>query len=497
MTPIQSVIILGGGTAGWMTAAAVATFLRKTVRVTLVESADIGSVGVGEATVPPIRQFNAMLDIAEGDFVKATRATFKLGIRFNDWRRVGHSYFHPFGAYGLGNDLGTFHQQWLMLRAAGLIPADEGLDPYSYCATAALRGKVTTHANDLNSPYSRLFSAYHFDASLYADFMRDYATQRGVIRVEGEVVDITRDGDSGFVRGLTLKDGRQLEADLFIDCSGFRALLSQHVPWHDWSHWLPMDRAWAMPCEVDGGRVPYTTSTATEGGWMWRIPLQHRMGNGHVFSTAHMAEDRAREQLEKALPGKALAEPRLIRFRTGRREAFWNRNVVAIGLSGGFIEPLESTSIHLIQSAIQKLLHHWPDKRFSPANTAVFNQRLAEEYEHIRDVIILHYHLTERDDSSLWMHVRTMTLPDSLRERIEVFRERGMIINRPDEMFGATSWLAILMGQGLDPQGYSPLMDALNKTVVSDQFADIRGRIASAIDPLPSQDEFLRYHGLI
>ncbi len=496
MTPIRSILILGGGTAGWMSAAALARACGPQVKITLVESAEIGIVGVGEATVPSIKQFNAMLDIAEGDFLRATKATFKLGIQFNDWRRLGHTYFHPFGVYGLGNDLGAFHQHWLMLKAHGLID-DDSLDAYSLCATAGLAGKVTQQSPDPASPYSKLFSAYHFDASLYAAFMRDYAERFGVTRVEGQVVEVGRDGESGFVCTLTLRDGRELSADLFIDCSGFRALLSQDVPYQDWSHWLPMDRAWAMPCEISGNRIPYTMSTATEGGWMWRIPLQHRIGNGHVFSSQFMDEDRARDILVNAVPGKALADPRLIRFRTGRREVAWLGNVITIGLSGGFIEPLESTSIYLIQSTLHKLLNQFPDRTFAPANIALFNKRVAEDYDHVRDIVILHYHLTERDDSALWNHVRTMAIPDDLQQRLDVFRERGLIANEPGEMFGATSWLAIMIGQGAMPRSYSPLMDGLDKAAVRDQMAQIRARIQAAADPLPTQDAFLKHHGLI
>ncbi len=497
MNPVRSAIILGGGTAGWMCAAALGRFLPQ-VAVTLVESADIGIVGVGEATVPPIREFNAMLGIPEGNFLQATRATYKLGIQFNDWHRIGHSYFHPFGAYGPGQDLGQFHQAWLALKQAGLIDPDgaDRLDTYSICATAALSDRITTFSPDPASPYSRLHSAFHFDAGLYAAFMRNYAEKRGVRRVEGEVIETLRDAATGFVTGLRLKSGDVLEADFFVDCSGFRAVLAGDVPWIDWSHWLPMDRAWAVPCEVDH-RPPYTASSATGAGWIWRIPLQHRIGNGHVFSTAHTDEDTARKILLDRLPGKALAEPRLIRFRTGRRQRSWDRNVVSMGLASGFIEPLESTSIHFIQSAINRLLSHWPDQGFGPANTALFNSRMAEDYDHVRDVIILHYHLTERDDSSLWNHVRTMAVPDSLQSRIDVFRERGMIVNKTGETFRDTSWFAIMMGQGLEPRGHSALIDAQNKDALRDSFHAVRDQITRDVAPLPTQDAFLRHHGLI
>ena len=499
---LDSVIILGGGTAGWMTAAALGRNLAGGTKITLIESPDIGTVGVGEATVPSIRQFNDLLGIPEGEFLKATKATFKLGIQFNDWRRIGHSYFHPFGVYGAGAEIGQFHQAWLTLVQAGVFDPDgaDRLDAYSMCALAALQNKVTIQDSNPASPYARLNSAYHFDAGLYAAYMRQIAEAAGVTRVAGEVTDVTLDPDSGFVRTLTLKSGQVLSADLFVDCSGFRSLLmgqTLKAPWLDWSHWLPMDRAWAMPCEHGGPRKPYTMSSATEGGWMWQIPLQHRVGNGHVFASSHLDETRAADILVKAVPGKALADPRLIKFRTGRYDRTWDKNVVAIGLSGGFIEPLESTSIYIIQSAITKLLSHFPDKAFTPANIEVFNQRMGDDYNVVRDVIIMHYHLTERDDSPLWNYVRTMDIPDSLRQRLDIFRERGMLLNKAEETFAGTSWLAIMVGQGPMPLGHSPLLDGPSRDGLRDGLHRLRDQIKAWIDPLPSQDELLRHHGLV
>ncbi len=504
---IKSIIILGGGTAGWMTAAAFGRFLGRSVAIKLIESADIGIVGVGEATVPSIRQFNTMLGIPEGNFLQACKATFKLGIRFDNWRRQGHSYVHPFGTYGLESDLGQFHQGLFRLLEAGVIAdGDDPLAAYSLCAAAAVAGKVTTPHPDPASIYSHLHSAYHFDASLYAGFMRAYAEPLGVERVEGEVVDVVRDAQTGYVKSLTLKSGESHEADFFIDCTGFRGLLISDacgVAYRDWSHWLPMNRAWAMPCEHthdDRGMTslrPYTLSTATRGGWMWRIPLQHRIGNGHVFSTEHMSESEAADILTQSVPGKALADPRLIKFTAGRRERFWDKNVAAVGLSSGFIEPLESTSISLIQSAVNKLLSHMPDRRFSPVNRDAFNRRMIDEYEHVRDVIIMHYHLTERDDSSLWNYVRTMPIPDSLKERIDLFRDRAMITSRSEEMFSPTSWLAIMTGQGVRPQSYSPLVNGQDIAGLSDIYNKIRETIAASVAPLPSQEALLRHHKLI
>jgi tryptophan halogenase len=330
--------------------------------------------------------------------------------------------------------------------------------------------------------------------------MRTIAEAAGVTRIEGEVTRVETDSETGFVRSLLLKSGEVVEGDLFIDCSGFRSLLlgqTLGMPWLDWSHWLPMDRAWAVPCEHGGARKPYTMSTAAEAGWLWQIPLQHRVGNGHVFSSQWMDDERACDLLLSAIPGAMLAEPRLIRFRTGRYEKSWVKNVVGIGLSSGFIEPLESTSIYFIQTAIQKLLTHLPDRTFSSVNTEVFNQRLSEDYAVVRDVIIMHYHLTERNDSGLWNHVRTMDVPDSLRQRLDIFRERGMLINKPEETFMSSSWLAIMLGQGPFPRSHSPLLDGPALSGLRDMLNGMREQIAAWVEPLPTQDELLRHHGLI
>jgi len=499
---LDRIVILGGGTAGWMTAAALRKHAPPQTSIVLVESADIGTIGVGEATIPHIRQFNQMLGIAEGNFLRETRATFKLGIQFRDWRRKGHSYIHPFGAYGANIDPGQFHHVWLAAVHAGLLDPEgaDALDAYSLGAQAALHDKITLQDANPSSPYARLSSAYHFDAGLYAAFLRRMAEADGVTRIEGEVTKVEIDPQTGFVHSLLLKSDETVAGDLFIDCSGFRSLLLSQtlgVPWIDWSQWLPMDRAWAAPSEHGGPRKPYTMSTAVEVGWIWQIPLQHRVGNGHVFCSRWMDEARAREMLLAALPGRPRAEPRLIRFRTGRYERPWEKNVVAIGLSHGFIEPLESTSIYFIQSAIQKLLLHLPDKTFSRVNTEVFNARLNDDYTAVRDVIIMHYHLTERDDSELWRHTRSMEIPDSLRQRLAIFQDRGMLITRAEEMLMDASWLAIQVGQGPLPRSHSPLVDGLRPEGLRDMLRDMRRQIAAWVAPLPTQDELLKHHGLI
>ncbi len=500
--PLSKIAILGGGTSGWMTAAALARFFGHKVQITLVESDDIATVGVGEATIQPLRQFHNMLEIDENTFMKAAGATFKLGIRYHNWFRKGHTYFHPFGHYGLGAELGTFPQAWIMLNLAGLIDGEgaDYLDSYSLCTLAAYSNRVTTGLAYPNMGHMRNQSAYHFDASRYAAFMRTYACGRGVERIEGQMVDAERNAETGHVEAFTLKSGQRIEAELFIDCSGMRALLIEgacEVPYIDWNRWLPMNRAIVMPTTHDGLRQPYTTSTATEGGWQWRIPIQERISNGHVFSTDHISEARAEEILFEVAPGTPMADPRIIKFRAGRREKLWDKNVVAVGLSSGFIEPLESTSIYMIQATINRLLTHMPDTDFSPVNRDVFNRRITDEFDHIRNFIIMHYHLTEREDSSLWKQVKHMDIPDELRLRIDLFRERGMILNYPDEMFGATSWLAIMMGQGVRPRGYNPMMNNLDRDAQVKMFKAMQGEIQSALATLPTQDKYLNDRGWV
>ena len=500
--PISKIAILGGGTAGWMTAAALARFFGPTTKITLVESDEIATVGVGEATIQPLRQFHSMLEIDENTFMKAAGATFKLGIRYYNWFRKGHTYFHPFGNYGLGNELATFPQTWIMLNLHGLIDGEgkDYLDSFSLCTLAAQSNRVTAGLSSPHLAFMRNQSAYHFDAGRYAAMMRAYACGRGVKRIEGQMVDAVRNAQSGHVEAFTLKSGERVEAELFIDCSGMRALLIEgacEVPYIDWNRWLPMNRACVMPTTHDGMRQPYTTSTATEGGWQWRIPIQERISNGHVFSNDHISESRAEEILFEVSPGTPMADPRIIKFRAGRRQRLWDKNVVAVGLSSGFIEPLESTSIYMIQATINRLLTHMPDAALSPINRDVFNRRITDEFDHIRDFIIMHYHLTEREDSSLWRQVKHMEIPDELRLRIELFRDRGMIMNYPDEMFGPTSWLAIMMGQGVRPRSYSPMLNNLDRNAQVKNFKMMQAEIQTALATLPSQDKYLNDRGLV
>lgn len=495
--PIQSILIVGGGTAGWMAAAALKRTVGPNAQVRLVESDDIGIVGVGEATVPPIRDFNAMIELDEAEFMRETKATLKLGIQFHDWGRKGTSYFHPFGTFGPGPTLGDFHQTWLTLK-----DQERGGDlwEHSICTVAAGMGKVGVRDPDPRSPASSLFTAYHFDAGLYAQYLRRVCEGRGVERLEGQIVEVQQNAETGLVTGVSLKDGRVLEADLFIDCTGFRGLLIEgalKAGYEDWSRWLPMNRAWAVPCAKVRAVDPFTTSTALEAGWQWRIALQHRTGNGYVYCSDFISDDEARERLVGNLDGEALAEPRPLRFVTGRRRKYWDKNVVSLGLSSGFIEPLESTSIHLVQSGIYRLLQHFPDRSFAQANIDSYNRRLGREVELIRDFVILHYHATQRDDTPFWRHAAGMAIPDTLAERVEAFRDRALLFQiGADEYFSMGSWLAVMYGQGIEPRAANPLYLYQNTERSAEGLAAFRRRVGQMVDALPEHEAFLKARGM-
>jgi tryptophan halogenase len=502
--PIQTVTIVGGGTAGWMAAAALVRNLGKACEIRLIESEDIGTVGVGEATIPPIKLFNAMLGLDEAEFMRETKGAYKLGIQFHHWKALDAHYFHPFGVYGLKTDLGHFLQFWLRMKAEG---GGDGIDEYSLCTLAAHAGKMGKQSDDPNAVLANFGSAYHFDAGLYARYLRRYSEARGVKRIEGKIVEVLQHPETGFVTSVRLDRGEVVDGDLFIDCSGFRGLLIEGAlksGYDDWTHWLPADRAIAMPCahgkhDAKGDPVihPYTSSTSREAGWQWHIPLQHRVGNGYVYSSQFISDEDAERTLRANLEGEALAEPNRLRFTTGRRKLFWNKNVVALGLASGFIEPLESTSIHLVQSGINKLLMHWPDRTFAPANIDAYNRRQHLDYERIRDFIILHYHATERNDTPLWRYTANMSIPDSLAHKIAVFRERGAFANAAEEMFTPTSWMAVMMGQGIVPQSYDPLMELQDPQVLRDGFARMKTLLKSLADDMPSQWEYLRRHNML
>lgn len=496
--PIRSVLVVGGGTAGWMAASALNAALGPHCQVRLVESDDIGIVGVGEATVPTIREFNSLIRLNEPEFMRETRATLKLGIEFLDWGRKGTGYFHPFGSFGASATIGEFAQTWLTLNKAGM---KGDVTDWSICAQAARRGRVGERKADPNSPYLNLFTAFHFDAGLYALYLRKVCEGRGVERIEGRIETVEQNGEDGFVTGVKLADGRVLEADFFIDCTGFRGLLIEgalKAGFEDWSHWLPMNRAVAMPCaSVPGGLTPYTRATALESGWRWRIPLQHRTGNGHVYCSDHISDEDAEKQLREGLDGAALADPRVIKFQTGKRRAFWSKNVVALGLATGFIEPLESTSIHLIHIGIIRMLQHFPDRDFNPVNSATYNQRVDREVQQVRDFVVLHYHASERDDSEFWRRVRDMPIPDTLAERVDIFRDRGMIYPVvADEYFSPTSWLAVMAGQCIEPRMANPLYGLRGPEKAAAAFDDLRVRFAQAAEALPTHEAWLKSNAM-
>jgi tryptophan halogenase len=456
---IKSIVIVGGGSAGWMTAAALSNTLRHNCCITLIESDAIGTVGVGEATIPPIRTFNQMLGIDEREFVKETMGSFKLGIQFVDWGALGNSYFHPFGPHGRPFDIVGLHHYWLKACEAG---DSSAFDDHSMAWAMAKAGRFSRPGQDPRNVLSTFDYAYHFDAGLYARYLRNYSEKRGVTRVEGQIASVAQNSESGFVESVTLQDGSIIDGELFIDCSGFRGLLIEgalSAGYEDWSHWLPCDRAVAMPCAKVRDPEPYTRSTARAAGWQWRIPLQHRTGNGYVYCSKFLSDDEAEATLRETLDGAPLAKPNKLRFVTGRRKKFWDKNVIAIGLSSGFMEPLESTSLHLIQAGISKLLALFPDRSFSPLLADEYNHIAVAEFERIRDFLILHYKLTTRTDSALWRYCAHMEIPDTLQFKIDHFREYGRHIARDMDLFGQPSWLAVHIGQGNIPKSVDPLFD--------------------------------------
>jgi len=492
--PIRSILIVGGGTAGWMTAAALGRSLGKRCRISVVESDEIGTVGVGEATIPPIRQMNALLGIDESAFVRATQATFKLGIAFENWRVCGESYFHPFGRFGA--ELGPLPFQSYWHAVARRRPDLAGpLAAYSLPAMAAAAGKFCWPSADPRNTLHNISYAFHFDAGLYARFLRARAEADGVERIEGRVVDVSL-GAEGDVECVSLEDGRQLAADLFIDCSGFRGLLIEGAlgtGYEDWRHWLPCDSAIAMPTERTEDPRPYTRSIAGTAGWQWRIPLQHRMGNGHVFCSEFLSDDKAEAALRRDAAGAPLAEPKVLRFTTGRRRRVWQRNVLAIGLAAGFLEPLESTSIHLIQSAITRLLALFPDRSFAQADVEYYNATTAREYERIRDFLVLHYHATERDDSPFWRHCRTMPIPDTLAARLGLYRSHGRFFPAELDLFLEPSWIAVMEGQGVRPALPDPIAE-LRAEEMAQVLPRIRAAIGRAVDAMPRHARFIAEH---
>ena len=490
---VKDIVIVGGGTAGWMAAAAFTQMLKGACTVRLVESEQICTVGVGEATVPHLKRFNNMLQIDEIEFVKQTQSTFKLGIQFVDWLREGESYVHGFGTE-IGRAMGMvpFHHYWLRAHQEGR--AGE-LGDYTLNTVAAPRGKFMVSASDVpaTSPLANIAYAYHFDAGLYARFLRAYAEQRGAERTEGIIASVDQDPESGFVRSVRLESGEEIAGDLFIDCSGFRGLLIEqalHTGYDDFTHWLPCDRALAVPCENAGPPTPYTRSTARAAGWQWRIPLQHRTGNGYVYSSRNISDDEAAATLLANLDGKPLADPRPLRFTTGRRKLCWNKNVVALGLSSGFMEPLESTSIYLIQSGIVKLLELFPREGFNQVLADKYNALLAFEFDRIRDFLVLHYHANERAEP-FWKECREMAIPEELQAKLDLFRDSGHVFREGEEMFAEISWTEVMIGQGILPRSYHPLVDRAPQADLYEFIDGVARTIATCVEAMPMHQQFI------
>jgi len=493
---LERIVIIGGGTAGWMAAAALSRYLgHGNTDICLIESDEIGTIGVGEATIPPIRTFNGLLGIDESDFLRATRGTYKLGIEFVDWGRVGHRYFHPFGRYGRDIAGIDFHQLYLREQTRRSLPSIEN---FCMSAMAAKAGRFSQPAPTPEHPEYEFNYAYHFDASLYAAYLRRYSEHLGVRRLEGKVVDVVLDPVSGFVQAVQVAGARRIEGELFIDASGFRGLLIEQAlatGYEEWGHWLPCDRAIAVPSANTGPPDPFTRSTARSAGWQWRIPLQHRTGNGHVYSSRYQDPPEAERILLKNVAGETLAAPRHLSFVTGRRKLAWNRNVVALGLSAGFIEPLESTSIHLIQLGIAKLLALFPDRRFDPVERDEYNRSLQTTFEAVRDFVILHYKLTDRTDTDFWSYCRNMDIPETLERKLALFRGHGRNLRSEGELFGLTSWIAVMLGQGVLPEDYDPSADALDEAKVADLIDHVQRSIRQAVHGFPAHFEYIHRHG--
>lgn len=496
--PIREVVIAGGGTAGWMAAAALSAYFADELSITLIESDDIGTVGVGEATIPQIHLFNRLLGFQENTFVRATSATFKLGIEFTDWLEPGHSYFHSFGTVGRQIGKLPFHQYWLRYQAEGGERPLTDFNPNALAARAGRFGKMPRPSSGSAkvTKSTTLPHAYHFDAALYAAFLRKLSEGRGVKRVEGKILGVRQHSDSGHIRALCLDGGREIGGELFLDCTGFRGLLigeTMDSRYDDWSRWLPCNRAWAVPTKSAGDPDPFTTSTARRAGWQWHIPLQHRTGNGLVFSENYWSEESAREGLLANLTGEPLADPRLLKFTTGKRERGWVGNCVALGLAGGFLEPLESTSIHMVQSALARLVDCFPRSDFAEASRAQYNAETDFEFESIRDFLVLHYRLNRRD-GDFWRYLRDMPIPESLAQKMALFADSGTIQRFNTELFDIPSWLQVMLGQGMQPRSYHPMADAVSDQDLA-RFMDVNAQeAAKAVADLPPHADHIAAH---
>ncbi|WP_312513550.1 tryptophan halogenase family protein [Massilia sp.] len=484
--PVRRVVIAGGGTAGWMAAACISKILGKRLEIKLIESDEIGTVGVGEATIPSLINFHNLLEINEQEFMAATNATFKLGIGFEGWRDVGEDYIHSFGMTGTDHWTAGFQHFWRKGRERGLA-GDYG----DYC----LELRAAQENRFAHLPRGGMNYAYHLDATAYARFLRAFSERFGVQRIEGKIVDVTTSALTGHIRSLTLDSGLDVEGDLFIDCTGFRALLigqALGVEYEDWSQWLFNDSAAALQTMSVGDAVPYTRSIAHGFGWQWRIPLQHRVGNGMVFSSRHVDQDQAVQALVNNVEGEALTKPRVLRFTPGQRKQVWKGNCVAVGLASGFLEPIESTSIHLIQRSIVRLMQMFPSDGIAQSDIDEYNQQAATEVEHIRDFIILHYKVTNRADTLYWRQARDMTVPASLQHRIDLFRQTGRVFRVPNELFAENSWIQVMIGQGIMPLQHHQSADLMGDAELSHFLGSIKGAVDKTVSQLPSHQQYVQ-----
>jgi tryptophan 7-halogenase len=489
---IRSIAIVGGGTAGWMAAASLSRFLRKLdCRIRLIESEQIGTIGVGEATIPPIMDFIRALGIDENEVIRKTRATFKLGIEFRDWTRLGHSYIHPFGQTGFDMEGVPFSAYWLRAFREGRASR---LEDYSLQAVASRAGKFMRPIRAPKTPLETITYALHLDAGLFAAYLRSYAEARGVVRTEGKVREVSLRPEDGHISSVTLESGERIEADLYIDCTGFRGLLIEealHTGYEDWHRWLPCNRAAAVGCERNGPLSSHTLAVAKPSGWQWRIPLQHRVGNGLVYCSRYMSDQQATEKLVSEVQGRTLIQPRVIKFRAGRRLKAWNKNVVALGLASGFIEPLESTSIHLIMTGTTRLMRLFPFDGVTQSFVDQYNEEVLRELEGIRDFIVLHYHAVQRDDSPFWRHCRRMAIPASLGRRIEMFQKGAHAWQYEGELFRVDSWTQVMLGQGIIPERYHHYPRAMSDQDLTRFLSGLKGSIEQAVAQMPSHQDFV------
>lgn len=489
---IKKVVIVGGGTAGWMTASLLAKTFGQNITIELVESDQIGTIGVGEATIPPIIHFNDELGINPKEFIKETKATIKLGIEFENWGKQGDSYMHAFGDIGKSFPLCDFSHFWVKAKQEGL---NYDFWDFSLNYQTAKRNAFAHLDKIPGLNLTGLVNAFHFDAGLYAQFLAKYSQNKGVKRTEGKVVEVGQCEESGFITDITLESGEKISGDLFVDCSGLRGLLIEqtlNTGYEDWSHWLPADSAVAVPSESTSPIIPYTKSIAHQAGWQWRIPLQHRTGNGLVYSSKYMSDEQAKETLMRHLDGKALAEPKVIKFKTGRRIKQWNKNVVSIGLSSGFLEPLESTSIHLIQSAVVRLAKLFPHHGVNEAMVREFNRQSQLEFERIRDFIILHYKVTQRDDSKFWRDCQRMEIPETLQHKIDVFKASGLVFRENDELFTKIAWQQVMIGQNCIPDDYHPTAKQVSTQELDDMLSTIKKIMDKTSVQVPSHADYIK-----